>query len=275
MLSLRRLTPIVDLVFPPRCPLCGGVIAAQGGLCTPCWGKLAIPAEPACHLCQRPLDSDWVSPEEDASPALICAPCMASPPRHAGLTAATLYNDASRQLVLAFKHGKRIGLGHLLARMMAARLPPLSGEWLVVPVPLHRWRLWSRGFNQAALLARFIGRSTGHAVLPDGLVRPKRTPSLGKLNRRARARTLRGAITIAAQHRERIKGAQVLLVDDVVTSGATTDACLRALLRCGAATVRIACFARVLDEALQNTGPNTGPQVIAETPLPQKETPGI
>src|SRR5690606_40389506 len=122
--------------------------------------------------------------------ASVCAPCLANPPRHDGIAAGTLYNDASRKLVLAFKHGRRIALAPMLARMMAARLPALDGEWLVVPVPLHPWRLWRRGFNQSALLAREIARSVGQPVLVDGLVRRKPTPVLGGFGRAARARAL-------------------------------------------------------------------------------------
>ena len=248
--SLAAMTaPVIDLVFPPRCPLCGDPLARQGGLCVACWGKLAIPGEPACTLCQRPQGEDH---GDDGH--LVCAPCLASPPRHEGITAATLYNDTARDLVLAFKHGRRVGLAGLLARLIVPRLPALEGAWLVVPVPLHRWRLWRRGFNQSALLATRIARATGQVLAVDALVRVRQTPSLGGLNRRARAVALSGAISPAPRWASRLKGANVLLVDDVMTSGATTDACLRALRKAGVGRVRIACFARVLDEALDVTG---------------------
>lgn len=239
----RALTPLIDIVFPPRCPLCGEALAAQGGLCAACWSELVIPGEPACRLCQRPF------PESVANGS-VCAPCLADPPPHDGIAAATLYSDASRKLVLALKHGGRIALAPMMARLIAARLPPLGGDWLIVPVPLHRWRLWRRGFNQAALLAREIARLCGARLLVDGLERRKPTPSLGGLGRKARARALAGAIEARAARRSALRGAQVLLVDDVLTSGATSNACVAALKRAGARQVRIACFARVLDEAV-------------------------
>ena len=175
---------------------------------------------------------------------------MAEQPRHAGIAAATLYNDTSRALVLAFKHGKRIGLAPMMARMIAPRLPVLEGEWLFVPVPLHRWRILRRGFNQSALLAGELAKSKGQRLVVDGLVRMKATPSLGGLNRKARARTLSGAIAPHPRRLGVLRGANVVLVDDVMTSGATTNACIIALRKAGVAQVRIACFARVLDEAL-------------------------
>ena len=239
----EALAPVIDLVYPPRCPSCGEALAAQNGLCPACWGELAIPGEPACARCQRPFGSD-------AAPGAICAPCLADPPAHDGIAAGTLYNDASRKLVLAFKHGRRIALAPMLARLSAARLPQLEGKWLIVPVPLHRWRLWRRGYNQSALLAREMARLKGQPLLVDALLRTKPTPTLGGLGRAARARALSGAIAVNERHRERLKGARVVLVDDVLTSGATSDACVRALKRAGAREVRIACFARVLDEAL-------------------------
>lgn len=236
--------PLVDFIFPPRCPLCGEGLAAQSGLCATCWSELAIPGEPACASCSRPFGEDSVGH------GAICAPCLASPPRHDGIAAGTLYNDASRRLVLAFKHGRRIALAPMLARLIAARLPEIDDEWLIVPVPLHRLRLWQRGFNQAALLGRELARARGARVMVDALRRRKRTPKLGGLGRKARARVLQGAIAVNPTHKARLKGAKVLLVDDVLTSGATSEACVSALKRAGAERVAIACFARVLDEAL-------------------------
>lgn len=170
----RGMKPLVDLVYPPRCPLCGSALADQGGLCADCWSAIDIPGEGGCD-------------------ALASWPDLGqSVPVHA----ATFYNDASRRLVLDFKHGRRIALAGLLARLIAARLPaPASGATpLLVPVPLHRWRLWHRGFNQAALLARELAKLGKGDALVDGLIREKRTPSLGGLGRAARERALAGAI---------------------------------------------------------------------------------
>lgn len=237
----QTLAPLVDLVFPPRCPLCGEGLTAQLGLCAACWSGLVIPGEPSCALCQRPFS-------EGTADQSICAPCLAEPPRHDGIAAGTLYNDASRRLVLAFKHGQRIALAQMMARLIAARLPEAAANWLVIPVPLHRWRLWRRGFNQAALLAGEIAKSRGAKLLVDGLERRKQTPSLGGLGRKARARALSGAIGVNPRHEASLRGANIVLVDDVLTSGATSGACVSALKRAGAEKVIVACFARVLDE---------------------------
>ncbi|MGN6497661.1 MAG: double zinc ribbon domain-containing protein [Tsuneonella sp.] len=259
------LAPLVDLIFPPRCPLCGEAIGAQTGLCGACWAELVIPGEPACAQCQRPFGEDSA-----LEAGAICAPCLAAPPRHDGIAAGTLYTEGSRKLVLSFKHGRRIALAPMLAGLIAARLPPLTGEWLVVPVPLHRWRLWSRGYNPAALLAGEIARRTGQRLLVDGLVRRKRTPMLGGLGRTARTRALSGALAAHPRRREVLHGANVVLVDDVLTSGATTDACTRVLKRAGAAKVIVACFARVLDEAIEPR--MASPALKNETP--EAEAPG-
>ncbi|WP_225207134.1 ComF family protein [Novosphingobium huizhouense] len=255
MARLATLEPVLDILFPPRCPLCGAALAQQGGLCSACWSELVHPTEPCCSRCQRPLaatiaDSAAQDGAEDGGEdggGPVCAPCLARPPLHDGICAATLYTAPSRKLVLAFKHGRRVALGRLLARMMAARIPPLAGEWLVVPVPLHRWRLWQRGYNQSAVLAEHIARALGQPLVVDALQRTVRTPSLGGLDRAARAQVLAGAIRAHPARVARLAGARVLLVDDVLTSGATSDACIRALRRAGVAQVRIVCFARVLE----------------------------
>ncbi|MGB3795866.1 MAG: double zinc ribbon domain-containing protein [Alteraurantiacibacter sp.] len=202
--------PLVDLIYPPRCPLCGEAIAAQRGLCLDCWSALEIPSQ----------GGD-------------------------GIAAATLYNDTARQLVLNFKHGRKISLAPMMARLIAARLGVLDGDWLAVPVPLHHLRLWQRGFNQSALIARELCKITDARLVVDALLRPTRTPSLGGLGKEDRARVLNGAITANPARASRLAGAKVLLVDDVLTSGATTDACKVALRQAGAAQIRIACFSRV------------------------------
>lgn len=201
-----------------------------------------VPGEPACNKCQRPFSPDSAS-------GLICAPCQQRPPRHDGVYAATLYNDNARQLVLNFKHGRKIALAPMLARQMAARLPELDGEWLAVPVPLHRWRLWKRGFNQSALLAQQLAKRDSISLCVNGLQRVRATPSLGGQSRKQRSETLKGAIRVNNKQASRIAGAQILLVDDVLTSGATSSACVDALKVAGATKVKIACFSRVLEEA--------------------------
>lgn len=233
--------PAVDLVFPPRCPLCGEGLGAQDGLCVSCWQGLEVPGQPACRSCQRPLEQNLYADEVD------CGACLAKAPLHDGVYAASLYNETARQLVLKYKHGRRIAMAPMLARLMTARLPITGGERKIIPVPLHWSRLWSRGFNQSALLAREIAKASGDRLLVDGLVRRKRTKALGGLGRKDRAKVLRGAIDVSRSRRNAVQGADVVLVDDVLTSGATTAACVDALKRGGAKTVVICCFARVLD----------------------------
>ncbi len=211
--------PVVDLVYPPRCPACGIAIANQQGLCAECWGTLDIPSGEA---------------DEGAAVPVF---------------AATYYNDTSRKLVLAYKHGGRIALSQLLARMIAARLPD-AGDCgalppLLVPVPLHRWRLWHRGFNQAALLASELAQMGKGEALVDGLIRCKRTPSLGGLGREARDRALAGAIIMNPAKAAILAGRHVVLIDDVLTSGATSRSCLAALRQGKVASMAVACFARV------------------------------
>lgn len=233
--------PIVDLVYPPRCPLCGGAIAEQGGLCAGCWDTLEVPGEPACPCCARPMGQGGGGLKEP------CGFCRIDPPAHSGIHAATLYNDASRHLILRFKHGGKIALARLLGKLMAARTPTLDDVApLLIPVPLHRWRLWGRGYNQAALLARELARHGKGELLVDGLIRHKRTPSLGGLGQHERRKALEGAIMVRKGRIGRIAGRHVLLVDDVLTSGATSDACVAALLSAGAESVKIVCFARVV-----------------------------
>lgn len=165
--------------------------------------------------------------------------------------AATYYNETSRKLVLAYKHGGRIALSRLLARLIAARLPePVAGHAppLLVPVPLHRWRLWSRGFNQAALLAGELERMGKGDAAVSALVRNKRTPNLGNLGRDARERVLTGAIRLRPEAARLIAGRDVVLVDDVLTSGATSRACLAAIGSAGPLSLAVACFARVEED---------------------------
>lgn len=214
----RQFAPLVDLVYPPRCPACGAAIASQEGLCGDCWSLLAVP--------------------DHAEAAEVSVPVFA----------ATYYNDTSRRLVLAYKHGGRSSLARLLARLIAARLPvtPAGARPpLLVPVPLHRWRLWQRGFNQAALLAQELARMGKGEAAVAALVRRRRTPSLGGLGRAARERALAGAIVVHPRQAARLRGRDVVLVDDVLTSGATSRACIAAIVAAGPASVAVACFARV------------------------------
>lgn len=169
-------------------------------------------------------------------------------------------------MVLSLKHGARIALARPMGRRIAARIGDRAGDDpLVVPVPLHRWRLWKRGFNQSALLARAIARARGWAIRPDALVRVRATPSLGGLNPGQRKRVLSGAIRVSPRAKAVVGGRTVLLVDDVLTSGATSDACVRALKRAGAARVVIACYARVVEGS---------PVPEAQFPDPEMQTPG-
>jgi ComF family protein len=235
------LRAIVDFALPPRCPACGAIVRDDGSFCEACWSKLDFLAGPACAACTLPFD-------EDRGPEALCAECMAAPPAHDGVRAVVAYCETARALVLKLKHGRRIGMARVIGGHLARHAEPGA---LLVPVPLHRWRIWRRGFNQSALVASEVAKRTGLAVHPDLIQRHRATPMLGGLGRDARARTLRGAFAVPSERRGVLKGRTVLLVDDVYTSGATANACARVLKRAGAERVIVLCWARVLkiDEA--------------------------
>ncbi len=236
---LAPLRLIADLVLPPRCPGCGAVTGAPHRFCAGCWATLRFIGPPGCAACALPFD-------HDRGAEALCARCQRTPPRHAGVRAAVAYGDVARAVVLRLKYGGRLAYAETMARLMARLLP--DGADLLVPVPLHRWRLWSRGFNQAQLIAEGVARHGGVPLARDVLVWHRATPRLGGLGRRQRAKAVQGVFVVPDLARPTIAGRSIVLVDDVHTSGATADACTRALLKGGAARVTILCWARVIDD---------------------------
>lgn len=226
---------IAALALPPRCPGCGTPVAEDHRFCAGCWSDLRFLGPPWCAGCNLPFAYDR---GEDAR----CANCLQTPLRHSGVRAAVAYGEVARTLALRLKYAGRTGMAETMARLMTRMLPE-SAEMLV-PVPLHRWRLWSRGFNQAALIADAVARQAALPVERMVLRRSRNTPVLRGLGAGARAKALRGAFRVTDQ--AAVRGRAVALVDDVHTSGATADACTDALLRAGAASVHILCWARVL-----------------------------
>ena len=175
-----------------------------------------------------------------------CAACLAQPYVFARARAACVYDEASRGLILKFKHGDHQPFAPLFARWLSRSAAPLLDEAdAVVPVPLHRWRLLSRRFNQAAEIARPLARSAGLDYVPDALVRQTHTTSQGGKSARGRRLNVRKAFAVTDQGRRRIRGRRILLVDDVLTTGATAEACARALIEAGARAVDLAVIARV------------------------------
>lgn len=236
----RALRFAIDLALPPRCPGCGIVTADDGRFCLDCWQTLDFLAGPGCAQCGERLG-------ELAPAGSRCGRCLADPPAFDRVSAAFAYGDVARAVALKLKHGHRPMLARTLARTMARLAPELPPDALLVPVPLHRWRLWRRGYNQAALIAGALGRIRGLPVDPALLERHKPTPMLRGLGRRERAKAVRGAFRLGAA--ASIRGRTIVLVDDVLTSGATANACARVLKRGGAARVELLCWARVIADA--------------------------
>ncbi|MBK5264846.1 MAG: ComF family protein [Alphaproteobacteria bacterium] len=231
---------LVDFALPPRCPACGVITAEHQQFCLSCWGKMDFLGAPCCDSCGLPFAFE--QPETSR-----CGACLAHPPAHDRARAVLAYGDIARTIALKLKYGRRIGLARLIARHMERHVQPEKrAEMLLVPVPLHRWRLGWRGFNQSALIAQALGRSLGLPVELDILQRIKSTPPLRGMNPSQRIKTLSGAFQLARKPRSQLIGKTVVLVDDVYTSGATANSCAKVLKRGGAASVHILCWARVL-----------------------------
>lgn len=238
---LRRAAGVaLDAVLPPRCLKCGAVVDGDGLLCAACWPAVSFLAEPLCARC----GISFPYPVEGRAE---CAACLAEPPAFDAARAVFVYDDASRPLVLGFKHGDQLHAAPGFARWLARAGAAVIGEAdLIVPVPLHWTRLFRRRFNQAAVLANALARLTGLPAAPDLLRRRRRTSSQGLLGRRARARNVAGAFALRPGGEAKVAGRAVLLLDDVLTSGATANACAAVLRRAGARKIFILTLARAV-----------------------------
>lgn len=230
----------LDAVLPPRCLKCGALVDRQGGICPDCWQGLRFLGTPACACCFLPF-------EFDQGPGALCAACVAAPPPFDRARAVLRYDEASRDLVLAFKHADRTASAPALAAWMARVGAELLVEAdLIVPVPLHWSRLFARRYNQAALLALALSRVSGRPTQPDLLVRLRATAKQGHLGRLARQCNVAGAFAVNPRRAGEVAGRRILLVDDVITTGATISGCARVLRRAGASGVDVLAVARVI-----------------------------
>ena len=231
---------VADTLLPPRCLACGAIAPQDGAVCGACWGGLSFIERPWCACCGLPF-------EFAAAEDTLCGACAAKAPAFDSARAVLRYDDASRPLILTFKHGDRMQAGRHFGHWMArAGTELVARADLVAPVPLHWRRLAARRYNQSAELARGVAAASGVGLCVDLLRRTRPTPSQGGLNRRARRLNVRGAFAIVPRRQPAIRDARVLLVDDVLTTGATVEAAARTLRRAGAAGVDVLVLARVV-----------------------------
>ena len=231
----RAIKVALDFALPPRCGCCGDIVEEVDTFCVACWAALEFLGDSGCGSCGRPLE---------ATEEQTCAPCLAQPPIIDRTRAAVAYDERSRVLALRLKYARRVALAKTMARFIAPLAPKEEPKALLLPVPLHRTRLWQRGFNQAALIAQALATATGIPSEPALLKRTKRTRPLRGMSFSQRRRTVRGAFGLS--DRSKVEGRTVILVDDVLTTGSTAEACARALKRAGAARVELLCWARVI-----------------------------
>jgi ComF family protein len=225
---------VLDFALPPRCAGCGTIVADVHSFCTDCWTQIAFLGETGCTVCGLPLQ---------ATEASTCGVCLSKPPRIARTRAAVAYDDLSRGLAIRLKYGRKVAIARTMARYMAP-LVGSSTDLLLVPVPLHRTRLWQRGFNQSALVARELSRRLKVPANPVALRRSRRTPPLKGMSPLQRRKTVAGAFHVA--DKAAVAGKTVILIDDVLTTGSTAEACARTLQRAGAARVELITWARVV-----------------------------
>jgi ComF family protein len=226
----------LDVVFPPQA-LDGPGAPQSTGLGAEAWGRISFIAEPCCDGCGAPFEFDI---------GARCAACLARPRAFGRARAACLYDEASRDLILKLKHADRTDLAGLLVNWLSRAAADLLAEAdAVAPVPLHPWRLLRRRYNQAAEIARPLARRGRTLYLPDALVRRRHTDSQGGKSGAGRRRNVAAAFEVPTGRRRQVEGRRILLVDDVLTTGATAEACAKALLKAGATGVDLAVAARV------------------------------
>jgi len=235
-----------DWLLPSRCAVTGDIVDDHAMVSTQVWKQITFITRPFCARCGSPFEINWDDDEPDDS--LVCGYCMEHPPEFSQARSAMVYDNGSRGLILAFKHGDKTLLAPTLAKWMMNALSERDREVvdICMPVPLHRMRLLKRRYNQAALLCGAVAKQLGKGFYPDGLLRLRSTPPMEGKNRTQRQDNVRGVFAVNAKYADSFKGKTILLVDDVYTTGATVNACARALLKVGAKEVMVLCVARVV-----------------------------
>ena len=239
-LMIRIAATVGRFIFPRLCPICTSEVTASG-VCTSCWPKLTLITGNACRQCGTPFP---YQPLLDT-----CGNCLRQPPDFDAACAALVYGEVSRQLVLGLKHGDRQDIAPVLAAMMLPKTLPMmqAADWLI-PLPLHPTRFLARRFNQSAELCRQLLAAAPELApkyAPELLVRVKKTPPQGHKTRQQRQQAMRGAFLVPPHLKPRAKDAQMLIIDDVMTTGASLSSAARALKRAGAKTVSVSAAARV------------------------------
>jgi ComF family protein len=230
----------LDLALPRLCAACRAPVEGQG-LCPTCWSKLSFISRPYCERLGIPF-------VYDPGPGILSMEAIADPPAYNRARAAVRFDEISRALVHALKYGDRLDLAPMMGRWLGhAGHELLADADALIPVPLHWRRNWARRFNQSAMLAAAVSATSGVPVAAGALKRVKATVQQVGLSRSERAANVQGAFRVPPERKAAVVGRRLILVDDVLTSGATAEGCARALLRAGAANVDVLVFARVAD----------------------------
>ena len=235
----RSVRVTIDAILPPQCLSCGERVAEHGGLCGDCWGRVRWIDRPFCEVTGAPMTLDL-------GEGMLSPHAIAMPPPFERARAAVMFDDLPRRLVHRLKYGDETGLARWMAGWMVRAGAELAAECdAIVPVPLHPGRLLSRRFNQSAELSRFLSRSLELPHHPEWLARVKRTRQQVGLGHGERRRNVQGAFRVPDHARPAVSGRRVLLIDDVLTTGATVSSATRALKRGGARAIDVLTFARV------------------------------
>lgn len=232
----------VDTVLPPRCVVTGEMVDRQGMIHPQAWTQLDFITNPMCETCGFPF-------EFEVDEGSLCASCIDHPPPFESVRSALKYNEASRDMILGFKHAdKTHSVLAFVPWMENAGAQMLAEADMLMPVPLHRWRLLSRRYNQAAIMVQALSKTTRIPAVLDGLKRVRATPSQGYLKAAERHKNVKHAFAVEPKRANEIQGKIIVLVDDVYTTGATTKECVKVLLKSGAVKVHILTLARVVRE---------------------------
>jgi ComF family protein len=234
------LSNILNLIFPPQCLSCKARVPTSGTLCLECWQQVQFITDPMCACCGLPF-------EHSIGEHALCGECMNERPIYAHARAAFRYDEYSRKLITSFKYSDHTEL----AKIYATWLAKAGGELIatsdyIIPVPLHYWRFISRRYNQSALLAQALGKKTGIKYLPTALKRTRHTKAQTGLSKTERSKNVSGAFTLNTRYKSLIKGKNILLIDDVLTTGATINQCSKQLLKSGAMQVNVLTLARTI-----------------------------